>query len=435
MAIPFSRPLHPGAHPAAQDRPRARVIRPGNPAGRHQQQQHQQQRQQQHQHQPSSATGAAAEAARHPIADFLFGDGALRLNRINRVTRLTLYVLYETWTLLQELLPEAPGQQGQGQGQQPQQQRYEPIVVNPADPSVILNNSNGVAVGQQERRHPQPDVVLDSTRQQLRNSPTTSATSAQQQSSNNYSCCCSSNRGLEECCQERGVKVRSRHHAQSTAFHLELNRRLKERSSRLRKSSFSTSDLPDLVADHGGDSVDNGGLKDYCDEEDPLSAHDVTMKDDVDEVDLGYFSANSSRHEAPGDDEDHQETLLKPDGGDDHDDGDGSFFDLDRAASMMTAAEAIVASSAVGEADDAWSGSARMLVEVASAFEVAYGVRYESEEERQVYEVFKTIKADALRRLLVLDSSKINVFEVGKAVFCQALLTGMWFLIKKIKVN
>jgi hypothetical protein len=88
-----------------------------------------------------------------------------------------------------------------------------------------------------------------------------------------------------------------------------------------------------------------------------------------------------------------------------------------------------------------WSNSGLMLVELASAFEMSYGVAFETDQERQQYELYRRMKADILRnqsRHFYGDNDNnmfgLNVFELGKAILSQALLTGMWFMLKRIKI-
>ena len=88
-----------------------------------------------------------------------------------------------------------------------------------------------------------------------------------------------------------------------------------------------------------------------------------------------------------------------------------------------------------------WSNSGLLLIELASAFEMSYGVAFSNEEERQHYELYRRMKADILRnqaRYFYGNNDQsifgVNVFELGKAVLSQALLTGMWFMLKRIKI-
>ena len=88
-----------------------------------------------------------------------------------------------------------------------------------------------------------------------------------------------------------------------------------------------------------------------------------------------------------------------------------------------------------------WSNSGLLLVELASAFEMSYGVAFSNEVERQQYEFYRRMKADLLRnqaRYFYGNNDQsifgVNVFELGKAVLSQALLTGMWFMLKRIKI-
>ena len=91
--------------------------------------------------------------------------------------------------------------------------------------------------------------------------------------------------------------------------------------------------------------------------------------------------------------------------------------------------------------DCPWSNSGLLLIELASAFELSYGATFENDQQRQQYELYRRMKSDVLRnqaRFFYGNNDQnifgVNLFELGKAVLSQALLTGMWFMLKRIKI-
>ena len=259
---------------------------------------------------------------------------------------------------------------------------------------------------------------------------------------------------------------RNRRDSEATFRHLEKNRKFfddhevrlrnaenNRRSNpitRIRRSSFSTSDLPDLVPLSERDEPDYPELNIMnCDYSGGIGLQklDDDVDDFVHQIDFGKFSPFNGKstytnspwekgkrfHNKVWDDEDDISSY-----GNGFDDSDDMISDdkkmLSRIVSPNTSLD-------IRRDNSPWSNSGLLLVELASAFEMSYGVAFSNEEERQQYEFYRRMKADLLRnqaRYFYGNNDQsifgVNVFELGKAVLSQALLTGMWFMLKRIKI-
>ena len=261
-------------------------------------------------------------------------------------------------------------------------------------------------------------------------------------------------------------KSRNRRDSEANFRHLEQNRKFfddhevrlrnaenNRRSNtitRLRRSSFSTSDLPDLVPLSERDEPDYPEMNIMnCDYSGGIGMQklDDDVDDFVHQIDFGKFSpfnGKSGNTKSPWEKQKRFHSKVWDDDDDIIDyeerycDRDDMFSDdkkiLSRIVSPNTSLD-------IRRENSAWSNSGLLLVELASAFEMSYGVAFSTEEERQQYEFYRRMKADLLRnqaRYFYGNNDQsifgVNVFELGKAVLSQALLTGMWFMLKRIKI-
>ena len=124
----------------------------------------------------------------------------------------------------------------------------------------------------------------------------------------------------------------------------------------------------------------------------------------LDEPDHGYFSANSSMC---------QEPLEDP--------GD-ALNPLDKTDNIK----------------DPWTQTGVKLITLASAFDISYGSRFENDRQRATYELYQRMRNDLLRnqaRTLFHQTATgqhTTVFDLGKAALSQALLAGLWYILKKM---
>ena len=261
------------------------------------------------------------------------------------------------------------------------------------------------------------------------------------------------------------LKNRNRRDSEATFRHLEKNRKFiddhevrlrnaentrRSTSTRLRRSSFSTSDLPDLVPLSERDEADYSEFNIMnCDYSGGIGLQklDDDVDDFVNQIDFGNFSPINGKggytnspwekgkkfHNKIWQDQD--DIFSYQDGLDNRDDivSDDKKM-LSKIVSPNTSLD-------IRRDNSPWSNSGLLLIELASAFEMSYGVAFSNDEERQQYEFYRRIKADVLRnqaRYFYGNNDQsifgVNVFELGKAVLSQALLTGMWFMLKRIKI-
>ena len=260
------------------------------------------------------------------------------------------------------------------------------------------------------------------------------------------------------------VSSRNRRDSEANHRHLQKNREFiddqqvrirnaentRRSTTRLRRSSFSTSDLPDLVpiSERVDDELQYpefnimncdyvGGVKQKFDDD---------IDDLIEQIDFGKFSPFSG-----GKDGYTNSPWEKGKRFNDHWDDATDDVDYDKEYDHILSDDKKILSSIVSpnttldvyrdSSNCPWSNSGLLLVELASAFEMSYGVAFENDQERQQYELYRRMKADILRnqaRYFYGDNDHnmfgLNFFELGKAVLSQALLTGMWFMLKRIKI-
>ena len=296
MAVPFSRPRQ----------PQRRQRHPAQPQGGRPQQQ-------------------TEPTYQHPIARFLYGDGAVQLDRVSRLTRITFYALYEAWRLLQDLAPEPQG---------PRAVSHEPLLVNNTYPRLVPTHINNITNVEKEGRRANgelPDVLPledeeDSTQ------------------------------------QPKDVEVTLEDITLADIQQMEESHQQMDNSQQ----------LPDLI----------------------------NTAADTDELDAGYFSTNSS-------------LCMEPL---DHDHGDVD--------------EAVVVAKDISH--DPWSRSGMALIQMASAFDISYGATFENERQRAAYELYQRMRGELLRSHSAAYSHSQSVFDLGKAMLSQALLAGLWYMLKKM---
>ena len=502
MAVPFSKPLYPGGPPrrigpqgrgrSQHHQQRTNTQRPSN-----------QQYEPAHQHQnqfPEQTSTQPQQNYQHPIERFLYGDGVIQLDRLSRVTRLAFYALFEAWRLLQDLSPNQTRSITQGQANQHQNIGHQTPVVtqlcaNNRAP-VQQSSTCGLTVVEASNAGGKvlPDVVLASTQSQnsnlhfngdsmnehniirrhstpkknqscgqvgtsLSNEVTNQHDNEIWRSPRNINNISNGNIFSDSENEEFSITNNNRNRRDSEAnyHHLEKNRKFiddqevrirnmenTKRSTRLRKSSFSTSDLPDLIPlsereefQHDGFNLMNcdysGGIQKFDDDVDHL----------IDQIDFGTFSPfNSGKKVSSW--EKGGKSINDPW----YDDGD---VDYDEEYDDMVSDDKKILSRIVSpnttldvqrnRNNCPWSNSGMLLIELASAFEMSYGVAFENDQERQQYDLYRRMKADILRNQSTnfygdndQNTFGVNLFELGKAVLSQALLTGMWYMMKKIKI-
>ena len=80
-----------------------------------------------------------------------------------------------------------------------------------------------------------------------------------------------------------------------------------------------------------------------------------------------------------------------------------------------------------------WAQSGLTLIQIASAFDMSYGQEFENDQQRHLHEAYQRLRRDILMsQARKFSSGHASIFEVGKAVLSQAILAGMWFMLKKI---
>ena len=264
------------------------------------------------------------------------------------------------------------------------------------------------------------------------------------------------------------LEYRNRRDSEANHHHLQKNRKFfddhqvrlrnaensrRSNTPRLRRSSFSTSDLPDLIpifervdSQEQYDAMDGGGLNIMnCDYSVGMKKVDNDIDHMIDQIDFGNFSPfNDGKNGYTCSPWEKGKRLNDPwkDAVDyDEEEFDDILSDEKKMLSNIVSPQATTLDVYRNSNDSPWSNSGLLLVELASAFEMSYGVAFENEQERQQYEVYRRIKTDVLRnqaRHFYGDNDQntigVNLYELGKAVLSQALLTGMWFMLKRIKI-
>ena len=510
MAVPFSKPSYPGGPPRRMGPPRRN--RQNNQ--RHYKTPHQQYNPAPQHHTPFPGTSTPHHQPNqyyHPIANFLYGDGVIQLDRLNRVTRLAFFALYEAWRLLQDLSPN----QNQPRSITTEGQTTQHHIIGSSSQNISsttrLHSTNSRAPVQQSspqkltvvevsnaERKNLPDVVIAST--QSRNTSSQNSNNTNQPNINgeprfekhitpiNKQSCgqvitCSpkeinfynhneiftsplmtnnsslnndsSNAENEEDFNienNNHLRYRNRNNAEANHLHLEKNRKFMDdqnirlrnaenaRKSRLRRSSFSESSLPDLIpiSERDQSRFEPYQLLD-CDYGGVQPRFDDDIDHMIDQIDFSSFCSKNGYTSAPWERGKCFKDLYD-DEDDDYEDDDMVSDDKKLLSSIVSQPTTTIATYQNNE-DYPWSNSGMLLIEIASAFEMSYGVTFENDQERQQYELYRRMKADVMRsqaRNFYGNNEEnvfgVNLFELGKAVLSQALLTGMWYMLKRIKI-
>ena len=312
----------------------------------------------------------------HPIARFLYGDGQLQLDRVGRLTRITFYALYEAWRLLQDLTPQP----------QNNQLDYErPLVVNNQSARLVPTEIRGL---EQKERRPNgesravvPMDIPSSTQFQLEeidNTNTTSTVVAEVKEDVEVTLA-----DIENIQQLDTVLTNNTNRSASN----QLTRAFKgQRASRVNR----------------------------C-----VSCSSTEDDDDDLEADLGYFSTNSS-------------LCSDPDTVEDETDGFGDSCNTNDITSTSSDSLKILDCKHSSSRSDPWSQSGEALIQMASAFDISYGASFENERQRAAYEVYQRMRAELLRSHSAAYASSQSVFDLGKAMLSQALLAGLWYMLKKM---
>ena len=75
-----------------------------------------------------------------------------------------------------------------------------------------------------------------------------------------------------------------------------------------------------------------------------------------------------------------------------------------------------------------WHNLGNQLCQIASAFEVSYAPTFESEQQRQIYQVYRDLKLKSL----ALSRRDKTMVGLAKTICRQVLLSTIWTLLKKI---